>query len=53
VDETIAAMRADGSLDELVAKNNLATVDWPWSTRMTPCGSGRGTAGFRNADARP
>lgn len=28
VDETIAAMRADGSLDELVAKNNLATVDW-------------------------
>ncbi len=28
VDETIAAMRADGSLDGLVAKNNLATVDW-------------------------
>ncbi len=28
VDETIAAMRADGSLDELVAKNNLAAVDW-------------------------
>ena len=28
VDETIAAMRADGTLDELVAQNNLAPVDW-------------------------
>ncbi len=28
VDETIAAMRADGTLDELVAANNLAPVDW-------------------------
>lgn len=28
VDETIAAMRADGSLDALVLKNNLAPVDW-------------------------
>ena len=26
--ETIAAMRADGTLDELVANNNLATVNW-------------------------
>ena len=28
VDETIAAMRADGGLDALVTKNNLAPVDW-------------------------
>jgi len=28
VNETIASMRADGSLDALVAKNNLAPVDW-------------------------
>ena len=28
VNETIAAMRADGSLDALVLKNNLAPVDW-------------------------
>ncbi len=28
VNDTIAAMRADGSLDELVAKNSLAPVDW-------------------------
>ncbi|MBE0601251.1 MAG: transporter substrate-binding domain-containing protein [Firmicutes bacterium] len=28
VDETIAAMRADGTLDMLVADNNLAPVDW-------------------------
>ena len=27
VNETIAAMRADGSLDALVATNNLAPVD--------------------------
>ena len=28
VDDTIAAMRADGSMDALVAKNNLVAVDW-------------------------
>ena len=28
INDTIAAMRADGSLDELVAANNLAPVDW-------------------------
>lgn len=28
VNDTIAAMRADGSLDEMVASNNLATVNW-------------------------
>jgi putative glutamine transport system substrate-binding protein len=28
IDDTIAAMRADGSLDALVTKNNLAPVDW-------------------------
>jgi putative glutamine transport system substrate-binding protein len=28
VNDAIAAMRADGSLDALVAKNNLSPVDW-------------------------
>lgn len=28
VDETIAAMRADGTLDGLVSKNNLTAVNW-------------------------
>ena len=28
VDDTIAAMRADGSMDALVTKNNLVAVDW-------------------------
>jgi len=28
VDDTIAAMRADGSMDALVSKNNLVAVDW-------------------------
>lgn len=28
VNDTIATLRADGTLDEMVAANNLATVDW-------------------------